>query len=70
MTVTKRINRSIQRCGRSESRSLGAVGWVVFPGNSCPPPEHQNVTVFGNKVFADVMNMRSYWVRVSAEAND
>ena len=47
--------------------------------NSVPPkvhvrPEHQNATLFGKRVFADVtkvrMEMRSYWIKVGPISNE
>lgn len=37
---------------------------IVFPQTHVHP-EPQSVTSFGNKVFADVIKMRSHWVRLS-----
>lgn len=49
----------------TQCSGLGSVPWEI-PAHL----EHQNVTLFGNRVFADVINMKSYWVRVIPKAND
>ena len=33
-------------------------------------PNNVNVTRFGNNVFANVINMKSYWIRVGPKSND
>jgi len=37
-----------------------------------PKPEPGNVTLFGNKLFADVVQIkvRSYWIRVGLKSKD
>lgn len=32
-------------------------------------PEPVNVTLLGNSVFADVIKMRSYWIRVDSKSD-
>lgn len=29
-----------------------------------------NVTLFGNRVFVDVIKLRSYWIRIDPKSND
>ena len=40
------------------------LGWRASPQNLCPSWKLQNVTLFGNRVIADKIKMRSNWSRV------
>lgn len=48
-------------------------GW--YRGLKCSPkfkvhPEPQNVILLENKIFAEVIKMRSWWIRVDPKSND
>lgn len=45
--------------------SASIVGWIVSPPNVQVHPETQNVTLFGNSVFADItkgLEIKSSWI--------
>lgn len=45
------------------------LGWIGSPKIRAHP-EPQNVTLFGNNIFADVIKIGSYWSRVNPKAKD
>lgn len=43
--------------------------WIVFPPNLYPP-RPQNMTLFWNRMFADMIKIRLYWIKVGPKCND
>ena len=48
-------------------RLVVIVGCMVSSQNSCPP-KSQNVTLLGNRVFADGIKMNSYQIRAGSKS--